>query len=70
MGEITGKGRESLEKHLGDDSTQQSLTNFAPISVTNYRVEAGSNVRVSKTVHWTTNLFHTIQTEIRHSKFQ
>lgn len=51
MGEITGKGKESLEKHLGDDSTQQSLTNFAPISVTNYRAEAGSNVRVSKTVH-------------------
>lgn len=53
MGEITGKGRESLEKHLGDDSTQRSLTNFAPKSVTNYRVEAGSGryVRVSKTVH-------------------
>lgn len=41
MGEITGKGKESLEKHLGDDSTQQSLTNFAPKSVTNYRAEAG-----------------------------
>lgn len=53
MGKITGKGKESLEKHLGDDSTQQSLTNFAPISVTNYRAEAGSGrcVRVSKTVH-------------------
>lgn len=53
MGEITGKGRERLEKHLGDDSTQQSLTNFDPISVTNYRAEAGSGrcVRVSKTVH-------------------
>lgn len=53
MGEITGKGRESLEKHLGDDFTQQSRTNFAPKSVTNYRAEAGSGryVRVSKTVH-------------------
>lgn len=30
MGKITGEGRERLEKQLGDDFTQQSLTKIRP----------------------------------------